>query len=103
MKRNGKTNPEATEKDLPQKKKLCGILIGYFRTKNFEVSLKKCDNSGQILLIEINIDDTLFVLINIYNANNELDQFRTLTDLDKNLDCIGNIYSKIYFLVVIST
>ena len=30
-----------------------------------------CDNSGQIFLLEINIDDSLFVLINIYNANNQ--------------------------------
>ena len=59
-----------------------------------EVINKKCDNYGQILLLEINIDDRLFVLINIYNANNELDQVKTLTDLSQILDCVDDIQNK---------
>ena len=46
------------------------------------------------MLLEINIDDRLFVLINIYNANNELDQVKTLTDLGEILDCVGDISKK---------
>ena len=41
---------------------------------------KKCDNSERILSIKINIDDNRFALINIYNANNEPDQVKTLTE-----------------------
>ena len=41
------------------------VLIGYYGTKKIEVINKKYDKYGQILLLEINIDDTLFVLINI--------------------------------------
>ena len=72
----------------------CGVLIGYYGTKKIEVINKKCDNYGQILLLEINIDDRLFVLINIYNANNELDQVKTLTDLSQILDCVDDIQNK---------
>ena len=46
------------------------------------------------LLLEINIDDSLFVLINIYNANNEPDQVKTFTDLDEILDSVGDIQNK---------
>ena len=37
--------------------------------QKIEVINKKCDNYGRILLLEINIDDSLFMLVNIYNAN----------------------------------
>ena len=46
------------------------------------------------MLLEINIDDSLFVLINIYNANNEPDQVKTFTDLDEILDSVGDIQNK---------
>ena len=49
------------------------------------------------MLLEINIDDRLFVLINIYNANNELDQFKTLTNLSEILDCVNHIQNKDIF------
>ena len=59
-----------------------------------EVINKKCDNYGQILLLEINIDNRLFVLINIYKANDKLDQLKTLTDLSKIVDCVNDIQNK---------
>ena len=46
------------------------------------------------MLLEINIDDSLFVLINIYNANNEPNQVKTLTELAEILDCVGDIQNK---------
>ena len=62
--------------------------------QKIEVINKKCDYYGRILLLEINIDDRIFVLINIYNANNELDQVKTLTDLSEILDCADDIQNK---------
>ena len=49
---------------------------------------------GRILLLEINIEDRLFVSINIYNANNERDQAKTLTGLGEILDCVDDIRNK---------
>ena len=43
----------------------CGVLIGHYRNKRLEIIDKNCDNSGRILLLENNIADSLFVLINI--------------------------------------
>ena len=54
---------------------------GFDVTKKFKIINKKCGNSGRLLLLEIDIDDSLFVLINIYDANNEPDQIKTLHDL----------------------
>ena len=72
----------------------CGVLIGYYGTKKIEVINKKCDNYGRILILEISIEDRHFVLINIYNANNELDRVKTLTDLSKIFDCVDDIQNK---------
>ena len=72
----------------------CGVLIGYYETKIIEVINKKCDNCWRILLLEVNIDGSLFVLINIYNTNNEPDQVKTLTDLGEILDSAGYIQNK---------
>ena len=65
------------------------VLIGYYETKKIKVINKKCDNSGRILLLKIDIDDSVFLLIRIYNANNELDQVKNLTVLV----IFKNIYS----------
>ena len=46
------------------------------------------------MLLEINIDDNLLVLINIYNASNEPDLLKTLTELGEILDCVGDIQNK---------
>ena len=80
----------------------CRVLIGYYGTKRIEVIIKKCHNSEGILLLEINIDDSLFVLINIYDANNEPDQVKTLTDVVEILDSVGGIQIEIKLLAVIS-
>ena len=72
----------------------CGALIGYYGTKKIEVINEKCDNSGRILLLEINIYDRLFELKKIYNANNELDQVKALTNLGEILNCVGDIQNK---------
>ena len=42
-------------------------------SKTIEQTKKISDKSGRILLVEVKIDDTVFVLINIYNANTELE------------------------------
>ena len=85
MKRNGKMNSTAS------------FFFSHGKTngiKKLGVINKKCDNSGRILLLEVNIDDSIFVLINIYNANNEPDQLNSLNDLGEITDCIGDFQNK---------
>ena len=43
----------------------------------------KRDNLGRILEIEVKIDDSVFVLISIYNASTESEQLHTLNDVNR--------------------
>ena len=73
----------------------CGILIGCYGNIKLEIINKKCDNPERILSLEINTDDSLWLLISIYNANNEPEKHKTLSDL-KAKQCWQ--YSKKYII-----
>ena len=60
----------------------CGVMIGYQGSKNFIVNKLKHDSCGRILIIEANIDDNSYVLINFYNSNTETEQIKTFCELD---------------------
>ena len=47
----------------------------------YSVRKKASDKHGQILIIEALIEDTKFILINLYNANTENDQLTTFSEL----------------------
>ena len=49
----------------------CGVAIGFVGTKALNILNIKRDYLRRILVIEVKIDDSVFVLINIYNANTE--------------------------------
>ena len=61
----------------------CGVAIGFVGTKALNILNIKRDDLGRILVIEVKTDDSVFVLINIYNANTESEQLLTLNDLIK--------------------
>ena len=54
----------------------------------------KHGNLGCILAIEIKTDDSVFVLIIIYNANTEPEQFHTSNDLINILETFEDILNK---------
>ena len=63
----------------------CGVLISYIETSNFFVNNKKTDNDGQILILDVTINDADFVLINLYHANTEMEQVSVLNNLSSLL------------------
>ena len=63
-------------------------------TKALNILNKTRDNLGRILVIEVKFDDSVFVLINIYNANTESEQLHTLNDLVNILETIEDIQNK---------
>ena len=77
---HGKTNP-------------CGVAIGLYGSKTIEQTNKISDKSENILLVEETIDDAVFVVIKIYNANTELGQLETPSDLVSILDKVKDIRS----------
>ena len=56
--------------------------------------LQISDKLGRILLFEATTDNTVFVLVNIYNANTEFEQLETLSDLVSVIDKVKDIQSK---------
>ena len=63
-------------------------------TKALNILNIKRDNLGRILVIEVKIDDSVSVFINIYNANTESEQLHTLNDLINILETFEDIQNK---------
>ena len=61
--------------------------------KDLNILNIKRDNLGRMLVIEVKID-SVFVLINIYNANTEAEQLHTLNGLIKILKTFEDIQNK---------
>ena len=45
------------------------MAIGFLGHINFNVLNKIQDNDGRILILDVQVDDFAFLLINLYNAN----------------------------------
>ena len=72
----------------------CGGAIGFIGNMSFEVSNKKQDESGRILILDVKVSDNDFLLINLYNVNKESEQLNTLSTLCNLLDDITDLHCK---------
>ena len=61
----------------------CGVLIVYFGNLNFSFNKQVGDTNGRILILDENIDEIRYVLVNIYNANTEVEQVQVLSELSE--------------------
>ena len=59
----------------------CDVLTAYFGNINFSVNKQVRDKNGRILILDTNIDEIRYVLVNIYNANTEVEQVQVLSKL----------------------
>ena len=59
-----------------------------------DVLVKKIDKSGCILILDVKVDESNFVLDNIYNPNTKTEQVATLHVLDKMLETIKDLCDK---------
>ena len=64
-------------------------------TNKVDVLDKKIDKNGLILILDVMVDDTNFVVVNVYNPNTKKEQVTTLLDLDKLLETIKDFSDKI--------
>ena len=67
------------------------MAIGLLGNMIFNVFNKTQDNDGRILILDVQVDDTDFLLINLYNANKECEQLNVLTALCNITDLIVKI------------
>ena len=88
MKKNGTTSFSHGQSNS------CGVAIGFIGNASFEVSNKKQDKSGRILILDVKVSDNDFLLINLYNANKESGQLDTLSTLCNLLDDITDLHCK---------
>ena len=54
----------------------------------------KHDDNRRLLVIEVKIENTIFLLINIYNANTETEQLQTLSNPSNILKTFDDIHNK---------
>ena len=75
----------------------CEVAIGYIGSNKVDVLDKKINKIVCILILDVKVDESNFVLVNIYNPNTETEQVATLHDLDKMLETIKDLYDKHIF------
>ena len=68
--------------------------MGYVGNNKVDVLDKKTDKNGRILISDVMVDETNFVLVNIYNANTKTEQVTTLLHLGKMLETIKDFSDK---------
>ena len=49
----------------------CGIFIAFLGSKSVTITKEVSDNSGRILVLQVKIEDEIYLLVNLYNSNNE--------------------------------
>ena len=64
----------------------CGVLIAYFGTGTFIVKKQQTDKEGRILILDVSINDSEYILINLYNAITENEQIDVLSSLFDQLE-----------------
>ena len=72
----------------------CGVMIGFLGNKKIKYNKIRTDNNGRIIVLEAEIDDEIFFLINLYDPNTEAEQFETLFELEQMLDIFSLDSSK---------
>ena len=70
------------------------MAIGCLENMNFNVLNKIQDNYGRIIILDVQVNDAAFLLINLYNANKECEQLNVLITLCKFLSNISNLHCK---------
>ena len=72
----------------------CGILVGFYGNIHYSAKKKLIDNNGRILVLDVIIDGTEYLLINLYNGNTEPEQLNILESLSKILKDFQDLSEK---------
>ena len=69
---------------IRKKTNSCGVLTAYFRKETFTVEKQEIDTEGNILILDVSINDSEYILINLFNANTEKEQINVLSNMFVN-------------------
>ena len=75
----------------------CGVAIGSCGTKAFKVINTACDKNRRVLILDAELNDTNFLLINFYNSNTEPEQLSTFSTLRNYLKKLMIVTKNIIF------
>ena len=64
----------------------CGVLIAYFGRGTFTVKKQQTDKEGCILILDVSINVSEYILITLYNANTEKEQIDSLSSFFELLE-----------------
>ena len=76
------------------KSNFCSVAIYYFGTEAFKVVNTSCNRNGQILILDAELNDTNFLLIDFYNSNSESEQVSAFSTLQKLHEKVDNFNKK---------
>ena len=75
----------------------CGVLIAFYGNQDITAKKKLSDKKRRVLVLDTRIDDSDFLLINIYNANTEKEQVSVLDELTTILSNFENTLNHVTF------
>ena len=61
----------------------CGVLITFFGKNKICVNSQITDKQRRILILDVAIDGSEYILVNFYNANTESEQLKVINDLSE--------------------
>ena len=66
--------------------------------KKIKYNKLRTDNNDRIIILEVEIDDEIFLLTNLYKPNTEAEQVKTLCKLEQMLDIFSlDFYKNVFF------
>ena len=76
----------------------CGVMTDFLGHKKIKCNKIRMDNNDRIIVLEAEIDDEIFLLINRYKTNTEAEQVKTLCELEQMLDIFSlDSYKNAFF------
>ena len=62
------------------------VLIAYLGKTTFVLNKQKTDKAGRMFILDVMLDEDHYILINLYNANTETEQFKIFNELQSLLN-----------------
>ena len=85
---------QETHSSKVTEKNSCGVLVGFYGNIIYFVKKKLSDISGRILALDVTINGTEYLLINLYNGNIESEQLNILESLSNILKDFQDLSGK---------
>ena len=74
--------------------KSCGVLITFFGKNKIRVNSQITDKHGRMLILDVMIDGSDYILVNIYNGNTEFEHLKVLNDLSELMKKVNTTHRR---------